>query len=113
MDLVSLYDTQIPIFRRVIEWLPEAVAVEDLHHRVLLVNDAFCKITGYSEAEWKAIGSIDILVPKQYRDSFNQRMIQHRSEEIFDFEMRALRKDQSHFTSLLKISPLKDEHCYG
>src|SRR5262245_60620831 len=110
MNPVSLYGTEAEVYRRVIEWLPEAVAVVDFNNRILLVNESFCKITGYSESEWQAIGAIDIIIPSELRHSFVDRLSRHRPEDFFELDTMAMRKDQSYFHVQLKCAPLKDDN---
>src|ERR1044071_6778213 len=109
MNPTSLHSTQLDIYRNVIDWLPEAVAVEDSSQKILLVNEHFCKLTGYSEAEWQAIGTIDILIPAELRMSFTQKMLSHGFEDNFEVEVMAAKKDLSFFHARFKITPLKND----
>jgi len=94
--------------------LQEAVAVEDINHRIIIVNRAFCKLTGFTEKEWIVVGSLDLII-SDAKEEFSNKINIHLPQDSFEFDFLAQRKDQSFFQAKLKASPVKDDdnHLVG
>ncbi|HYV94860.1 MAG TPA: PAS domain S-box protein [Chitinophagales bacterium] len=97
------------LHQRIVELLHEALLVEDIDSKIVVVNKSFCALTGYDEAEFINEGNIEMLIAEECREEFIAKREACKPEEPFEFETFALRKNQSRFRGLFKVTPLTDE----
>ncbi len=98
------------IHQRIFELLHEALLVEDLEFRIMVVNNSFCSLTDYDEKDYLEGGSIEMLIPNEFRKEFIEKREACKPEEPCEFETHVVRKDQSQFFGLFKATPLSNEH---
>lgn len=108
MNTESAYLTKTALYRRLIEKLPEAVALIDSSRKIIFVNEAFCKVTGYSESDWQDAGTIEILFPQEL-SSDQLVKLGDGSFLPFESELMLVRKNHHFFRALVKSAPLADE----
>jgi PAS domain S-box-containing protein len=109
MNTESALLSQATLYHRLVERLPEAVALIDTNRHILLVNEAFCEVTGYSEQEWMAIGSIDVLFSRELDSTHPKQLFESVQGEMAERELFLVRKDHHFFRALLKSVPLADQ----
>lgn len=109
MNIESAYLSKSVLYYRLIEKLPEAIALIDGNRRILLVNEAFCKITGYTETEWQSIGNIDVLFTQEMNGGTLGQSIDIGLTDGAELELLLARKDQRFFRALLKVREITDE----
>ncbi|MCK5354250.1 MAG: EAL domain-containing protein, partial [Methyloprofundus sp.] len=74
----------------------EGISVADIDGRYTFVNDAFCKMTGYSEAELHSMSVFDVKAPEQDKLSFERSKT---SEEGCPIRVLLQRKNKTTFMS--------------
>src|ERR1043165_1215189 len=108
MNLVTTL-IQPALHQRIIELLHEALLVEDIDFKIVVVNKSFCMLTGYSEAELINEAIVDLLIPDEFREEFISKREAFKPDEPFELETFISRKNQSRFLGLFKVTPLTDE----
>ncbi len=94
---------------RVFETTGEAIMITDTGSRIVLVNPAFCRITGYSAAD--VLGRTPLILNSGYHDqSFHRAMWETlRSQGSWVGEVWNRRKSGEVFPELQTISSVRDE----
>ncbi len=82
-------------FQTIIENLPHAVSVHDLDGKLILVNEALCKHTGYTRDEYMKMKVADIDPQSQTRDDREKVWLKLKKGGHTHFESELLRKDGS------------------
>jgi PAS domain S-box-containing protein len=104
-------------FRETFAQTADGLAVVDLAGRFLLVNPAYCAITGYSEAELLATDFLTITHPDDRADNLHiNRQLVAGDVSSFDVEKRYVRKNGEVVWVLNSISLCRDDqgrpsHC--
>ena len=97
-------------FRELLEAAPDGIAVVDVRGRILVVNEQFCGLFGYTSREL-AGSRVESLVPSSVRD----RHVEHREHYRTDPSRRpmglgmnlvGLRKDGTEFPVEVSLSPV-------
>ncbi|MBK5570498.1 PAS domain S-box protein [Ensifer sp. SSB1] len=81
----------------------------DLTGRFLLVNNRFCEIVGYSEAELLTMRMHDITFPEDVAESARRFKTMASTGQSYEIEKRYLRKDGSLVWVTSSVSALRDE----
>ncbi len=96
------------LHRRVFELLLDAVLVEDIEGKVILVNKSFIRLTGFSEKQIIDSG-INVLIPEEFLEEFISRREQFKLNEHWDLETFLVKENGNHFFGAFKAIPLTDE----
>jgi len=101
-------------YRRTLEAAPDAITLTTLKEgRYLQVNEAFCKMTGYSAEETigKTVAALDVFVDPADRDTLVKAL--RAQGEVNGLEIRYRRKDRTLFDTLLSARQIQfdGEEC--
>ncbi|MBA4366574.1 MAG: hypothetical protein C0403_02930 [Desulfobacterium sp.] len=101
-------------YRKTFEAAPDSIAIIRMHDgKYLDVNDAFCRLTGFSKKEviGKTISDIDIIGDFEDREIF-KRTLQN-DQKVSSLEIKCRKKDGSFLSVLVsaKILMYGDEEC--
>jgi len=101
-------EVQLQLAAKVFEQGSEAIMITDSQGRIVRVNQAFCRITGYSEAE--ALGrNPSLLSSGRHEPDFFRLMWESvHAHGQWQGEIWNRRKDGTHYPELLSISLLRD-----
>lgn len=90
--------------------IANAILITDSGGKIVWVNDAFCKLSGYSHED--AVGRTPALLHsgRQDRDFYTQLWKTVQSGQVWQGELTDRRKDGSTYTVDEIITPLHDEH---
>jgi PAS domain S-box-containing protein len=96
-------------FRLLFDQSPVGIGIVALDYRLVRVNDAFCRITGYARNELLALSFRDITHPDDTVVSVAQvdRLLTGKIEQ-FDIDKRYIRKDQQVVWVHLSVRLLRD-----
>lgn len=96
MNRPSQMTSSETFFKTLIEQSTQGVSVADLEGNYIFVNDTFCQMMGYSQAELLQLSVFDMKAPKQDHSSFEQTK---NSKEKLAVRVILQRKDGSTFPS--------------
>jgi PAS domain S-box-containing protein len=98
-------------FRRVVEHIGDALAVDDVTGRVLFANDQFLKLFGFRREEITNVMLEDYVAPEyrvELRDRHDRRM---QGEAVaIHFEYEGLRRDDTKLWIEAEVVPIRDNH---
>ncbi|MEI6308909.1 MAG: PAS domain S-box protein, partial [bacterium] len=98
-------------FRRLFDQSPIGAAMVSLDNRFLVVNEALCRITGYSAEELTARSFVDITHPDDISaDVAQARQLEAGEIDYFDMDKRYLRSDGSVVWIHLNVRMIRDEN---
>lgn len=85
------------------------ISVIDSENKHIYVNDAWCKMIGYSEDELVHLSKIDVTHPedREITEDFFKRTLEGTIND-YNIEKRYIRKDGSVFWGNLYVSPIRD-----
>ncbi|MEW6138611.1 MAG: PAS domain S-box protein [Thermodesulfobacteriota bacterium] len=96
-------------FRTIFEQGPLGMAVVGLDYRFILLNPAFCSITGYSPADLGELTLLDLALPKDVEADVEQSERLFRGEvQHFTMEKRYLKKSGEVIWVSLTLSAVRD-----
>ncbi len=105
----ALYESQLR-YRATVEQSNDGITIADLDGRYIMVNLAFCKMTGYTEEELLKMRVMD-LVPKQTSQKLFPQVAKENKTGIRELEL--IRKDGTTFIALISGSSLEiDKNHY-
>lgn len=82
------------LFRKLFAYAAVGLAITDLDHRFLEVNQVFCSFTGYSEAELKQTSFLEIIQPADRSDARQRlRTLLTGKTSSYIVERKVIRKD--------------------
>jgi two-component system, cell cycle sensor histidine kinase and response regulator CckA len=99
----ALHESQLR-YRAAVEQSNEGITIADLDGRYIMVNPAFCRMTGYSETELLSIRVIQLMPKRSSLKLFTRVADQHASGQR---EVELMRKDGSTFIALITGSALE------
>jgi len=101
---------QAELRRMIFDQAPGGIALADLNNRLVEVNDAFCRMLGYSRAELLQLTFVQITHPEDVNPNLelNQRILagEIRASQM---EKRYIRKDGSFVHVTLNVGVVRDE----
>lgn len=98
-------------FSRIFDQAPIGMAVVALDHRFLRVNEALCRITGYSRSELLALRSYDITHPDDVPGSLDSlESLASGEREDYTRDKRYIRKDGSAICVHMTVGIVRDAH---
>jgi PAS domain S-box-containing protein len=97
------------LFRRMFDQAPSGAAMVSLDYRFLIVNEALCRITGYSAEELTCRGFVDITHPDDIEvDVAQARRLGAGEIDHYDMDTRYLRADGSAVWIHLNVRLIRD-----
>lgn len=97
--------------RMIFDQAPGGIALADLGYRLIKVNDAFCRMLGYSRAELLRMTFLQITHPEDVQKNLTlDARIVARQVGSAQIEKRYIRKDGSVLHATLDVSVIRDEH---
>lgn len=96
-------------YKDIIERLNDGILQIDAHGFIVLVNEKFCKLTGYKEEELMGEFSINALIPEEDREMTLQKMEARKQGESERYETRLIRKNKEITWVNVSASPNYDE----
>ena len=94
--------------RLIFNTVPDSITITRVEDgRYILVNDYFCRLTGFLREETigRTVSDLNVFVNVQDRERFIREM--RGKGEITNFEIQYRKKDGSQFTSLLSARPIQ------
>jgi PAS domain S-box-containing protein len=98
-------------FRRVVEHIGDALAVDDAAGRVIFANDRFLNLFGFRREELPTIGLADYVAPgyiAEVRDRHDRRMQGEVMATRFEYE--GIRRDGTTLWVDAEVTPIKDRN---
>jgi PAS domain S-box-containing protein len=95
-------------YRRIVETAGEGFILMDENLSIIDVNDAYCRMVGYSRDELIGISPID-LATEEYRQYLTMNMEELLSKDYRKFEGVVITKDGRHVPILVHGNTLKDD----
>jgi PAS domain S-box-containing protein len=95
-------------YRELIENLPGGVGISDLNEQLLMVNPAFCKLTGYKHDELIGLKVLDIVTPEEHERMRSETEIRKKGEPSV-YEVQIVRKDGSYCETKVSAVPERDD----
>ncbi|MDY6820999.1 MAG: EAL domain-containing protein [Deferribacterota bacterium] len=104
------YKRELELVYSTIDKINEAIIITDKNNNIVLANESFEKMFGYSESE--VIGkNPSIISSSEYSDEFfNNMRLQLREAGYWQGEIRNRKKDGSILTQWVSINAIKDEN---
>ncbi|MBI2496785.1 MAG: PAS domain S-box protein [Opitutae bacterium] len=102
---------QAELRRMIFDQAPGGVALADMNHRLVEVNESFCRMLGYSRAELLRLTFVQIthLDDVQPNLNLNAGLLAGKSGPV-QMEKRYIRKDSSVMHARLEVGLIRDEH---
>ncbi len=103
-------EAKLRLTASVIDAAAEAVMVTDAAQNIVSVNNAFTRITGYTQAE--IVGHTPNVLRSGLHDVafYKDMWAALATQDMWQGELENLRKDGSHFTQWTTISTIRDQH---
>ncbi|MCD4653305.1 PAS domain S-box protein, partial [bacterium] len=96
-------------YRNLVENIDEGLAIVDENENFISVNRAITKIFGYSEKELLKMNLKDVTTPEEFKKIIEQTSIRKNGKSS-KYEINIIRKDRSHGTVFVNVSPLFDNN---
>jgi PAS domain S-box-containing protein len=95
-------------YRLVVQSLSEGLMVTDLENKITFVNEAICRLSGYSKTELLGEIAYKKFLPEAEWKSIEEKMMERKAGNSSNYEKRHIKKDGSAWWGAINGSPLLD-----